>query len=149
MCTEYIKFCFQNLGNGRKRTRKRTRQTSCNLANKKKFNFTKSIEIFFLIVKTNGSLSTSVFIFPTISQILKITLYVFRTQTCRKWIKLFTWTCYFSQVSLALKDFRLILNHIRILEWNLTPFRVRYNCKQLYLTRKGTNRRVRKFEQVE
>ena len=38
--------------------------------------------------------------------------YVFWTQTCRNWTKLFTWTCYFSQVSHALND---VIIHIFII----------------------------------
>ena len=63
----------------------------------------KYIEKFFFIIKTKSSLSTSVFIFSAISQILKTTFYVFWTQTCRNWTKLFISTCYFSQVSHAVK----------------------------------------------
>ena len=43
----------------------------------------KSIEKFIFIIKTKSSLSTSVFILSTISQILKTKFYVFWKQTCR------------------------------------------------------------------
>ena len=46
----------------------------------------KHIGIFF-IVATKSSLSTSLFIFSTISQILKTKFYVFWKQTCRNWTK--------------------------------------------------------------
>ena len=46
---------------------------------KKKFNFTKYFGNFFSIIKTKSSLSTPVFIFSIISQILKIKFNVSRT----------------------------------------------------------------------
>ena len=52
----------------------------------------------FFIIKTKYSLSTSVFIFSKISQILKRKFYIFWSQTCRNSTKLFKWTCYFSFV---------------------------------------------------
>ena len=45
---------------------------------------------FVFIVKTKSSLSTSVPIFSTISQIWKTKFYVFWLQTCINWTKLFT-----------------------------------------------------------
>ena len=57
----------------------------------------------FFIVETKCNLSTSVFIFSTIPQILRTKFYVFWTQTCRNWTKLFTWTWHFPQVSHSLK----------------------------------------------
>ena len=38
---------------------------------------------FFIIIKTKSNLSTPVFIFSAISQILETKFYVFCTQTCR------------------------------------------------------------------
>ena len=55
-------------------------------------------------MKTKSSLSTSAFSSFIISQILKTKFYLLWTQTSRNWIKLFTWTCYFSQISHALND---------------------------------------------
>ena len=52
--------------------------------------------IFFFIIKTESSLFTSVFIFSTISQILKTKFDVLRKQTCRKDQIVYKWTCYFS-----------------------------------------------------
>ena len=66
-----IKLCFQNLGNGRKD--KDENNFLINLA---------KIELF-LIFQTNSCLSTSVYIFFTIFQILETKFYVFWTRTCR------------------------------------------------------------------
>ena len=46
----------------------------------------------FSIIETKSSISTSIFILSTISQILKTKFYVCWTQTCRNRTKLFTWT---------------------------------------------------------
>ena len=64
----------------------------------------KCIAYFFFIVKNKSSLCTFVFIFSTIFRILETKFDVYWIWTCRKWSKLFTWTCYFSQVSRALKE---------------------------------------------
>ena len=50
----------------------------------------KYIGKFVFTVKTKSSLSTSFFIFSTISQFLGTKFYVFRPQKCRNWTKLFT-----------------------------------------------------------
>ena len=100
----YIKFCFLNLGNGRE-DKKGRRQITFDFKNGKSSISAKYIGICFIIVKSKSSLSTSVFIFSTISLILQTKLNVFQTKTCRNWTQLFTWTCYFSQVSHALHIF--------------------------------------------
>ena len=70
------------------------------LKREKKFYFSKIYhENFFHYIKTKSSLFTFVLIFSTLSQILKTELNIFWTQTCRNWTKLFTWTCYSSQIS--------------------------------------------------
>ena len=58
------------------RTKTPTRLTF-SIKRTKKFNFSKIYPEHFSITKTKNSLSTSVFIFSTISQILKIKFYVF------------------------------------------------------------------------
>ena len=63
----------------------------------------KYIGNFFFIIKLESSLSTTVFIYSTISQISKTKFYVFWTQTCRNWTKLLTLSYYFSHVTHGLK----------------------------------------------
>ena len=101
LCLKYIKFYFQNLGNGREDKNVR-RWTTFGFEIEKNSILAKYIGIFFFTVRTKSSLSTSVFIYCTIYQILKTRFCVFWTQICRNWTKFLTWTCYFSQVSHAL-----------------------------------------------
>ena len=67
---KYVEFWFQNLGNGRKE-KNRLRQITFGLINRKKFNSSKIYGEHFFIIKTKSSLTTSAFIFATISQIKK------------------------------------------------------------------------------
>ena len=72
------------------------------------------ILVFYMFVKTKSSLSTFIFIFSTIFQILVTRLYLFWTQTCRNWTKLFIRIFYFSQVSHVLKEAKNIDRHQRL-----------------------------------
>ena len=94
----FVQFCFQNLGNGRE-VENGHRYNSFSFKNEKEPNFTKYFGNFFFHYQNKNSLSMSVFISSAITQILKTKFYGFWTQTCRNWTKLFTWICYFSQVS--------------------------------------------------
>ena len=76
MLKKYIKFCFQNFGNSRE-DRNGSRSTTSSIENEKKFNLKKIYWKIFFIIKTQISLSTSVFIYSTISEILKTKFYVF------------------------------------------------------------------------
>ena len=106
-----------------KKNKNRRRYTTFGFENEKSSILAKNISEFFFIIKAKTSLSTSVFILSTISQCLKTKFYIFWTQTCRNWTKLFTWTNYISKVSHALKtthatELYLLIGHsTRTSQW--------------------------------
>ena len=86
------------------KTNVRRKQTSFGSKNKKSSVSAKSIGIsFFLLSLVKGGLSSflsSLYRFPNFENKILCIL----EKTCRNWTKLFTRTCYFSQVSRALKS---------------------------------------------
>ena len=81
LCPKYIKFCFRNLENVREEKNGNRCTFGFNNETKCPVHFAK-IALYF-IFGTKSSLSTSVFIFSNIYQILKTKFYIFWTQTCR------------------------------------------------------------------